>query len=26
MWLWSGCFVQTYNDEIKKEKSKWKLF
>jgi hypothetical protein len=22
MWLWSGCFVQTYNDEIKKEKSK----
>jgi hypothetical protein len=26
MWIWYGCFVQTYNDEIKKEKSKWKLF
>jgi|TARA_R110000822_G_scaffold161132_1_gene301471 hypothetical protein len=22
MWIWYGCFVQTYNDEIKKEKSK----
>ena len=22
MWIWYGCFVQTYNDQIKKEESK----